>query len=104
VSTVVGFVIPAVIGIDTACTVCIAGVVTVRVMVQSVLPVPVQFELVAVAAYVVPFIPVTVPRVGDAVSTIPDGAVHDPDAVVQYCISTVLIAVVEAGVKLNVCP
>lgn len=104
VSTVVGLVMPAVTGIATACTVCVLGVVTVRVIVQSVLPVPVQLELVPDAAYPVPSIPVTVPSVGEAVRTIPDGAVQEPEAVVQYCIRTVFIAVVDAGVKLNVCP
>lgn len=59
------------------------------------LPYPVQVPLELVGVYVVPPIPVTVPRVGEAERIIPAGAVQTPDAVVQYWKVIVLIFVVE---------
>lgn len=77
------------------------GVVTVNVKVQLVLPVPVQLPLVEDAEKPVPPIPATVPSVGEAERIMPDGAVHVPDAVVQYWKSTVLICVVDGVTKVN---
>lgn len=100
---VVGLVIPAVTGTVTAVLLWEAGVATVRVMVQSVLPVPVQVALVPVAVYPEPPMPVTVPRVGDAVIIMPVGAVQVPEAAVQYWKSIVFIFVEDGVVNTNVC-
>ena len=102
VLAVVGLVTPLVKGTTTVWF-CVwpDGVVTVRVIVQSVLPVPVQLVFVPAALYPVPAIPVTVPRPGDAVNVIPVGAVQAPVGVVQYWNTTYFIAVVEGVLKVN---